>query len=71
MVINISIPHSSLAYVTLSKALIVASEYALTNPPVPSNIPPKYLVTITKILFISFFSIIFKIEEPNLLTKHF
>ena len=37
-------------YVVCSNAFIVASEYALTSPPVPSSIPPKYLVTTTKIL---------------------
>lgn len=27
--------------------LMLPREYALTNPPFPSKIPPKYLVTIT------------------------
>ena len=48
-------------------ASFVASEYALTNPPVPRSIPPKYLVTTINIFDSSFPLITFKIGAPAVL----
>jgi len=39
-------------------------EYALTSPPAPNLIPPKYLITTASILVKFFFFNIFKIGIP-------
>ena len=51
-------------YSVLFNASNVAFEYALTNPPVPKRIPPKYLVTTTKIFDNPCSKIIFNIGLP-------
>ena len=51
-------------YFVFSNAFNVESEYALTNPPVPNKIPPKYLVTTTKTLDNPCSNIIFNIGLP-------
>ena len=57
-------PSSIFVTFAFSRAFFVTSEYAFTNPPVPNNIPPKYLVTITNILIKLFFDIIVSIGAP-------
>ena len=46
------------------RALVVLLVYARTRPPAPSLIPPKYLITIAKILFKLLFSNTLRIGKP-------
>ena len=48
----------------LSKHFVTASVYALTKPPAPNLVPPKYLTTIANMLSNFLFSSTFKIGNP-------
>ena len=49
---------------SVDRVFVTLLVYALTRPPAPSFIPPKYLITIARILFKLLFSNTFRIGKP-------
>ena len=57
-------PGIRLVKLSFDKVLVTLLVYALTKPPAPSLIPPKYLITIAKTLFKLLFSSTLRIGSP-------